>query len=53
MDEEERLIEEAHRSQQATEELREEGTTAEPEETESSDDPGIPGRRPLRARPIL
>jgi hypothetical protein len=42
MDEDERLIEEARRSQEGTEELREKGTTAEPQETESSEDPGNP-----------
>jgi hypothetical protein len=40
--EEQRLTEEARRSQQATEDLREKGTAAEPEETESSEDPGNP-----------
>ena len=42
MEEEQRLIEEARRSQEATEELREKGTAAEPEETDSSEDPGNP-----------
>jgi hypothetical protein len=42
MNEEERLTEEARRSQKATGALREEGTTAEPEETESSEASGNP-----------
>ena len=41
-DDEQRLTEEARRSREATEELREEGAAAEPEDTESPPEAGSP-----------